>query len=130
MASVVHHGAYLSKSKYEVIQHKYAGGNDGAVGGFIEVLEVKNPPEGNWPIIVHEWHTDCFETTSVFTEFKTLNDAISFFNHNWGRMTNGLHNLADGFIRHVKCNDCKPWFYANDGENDVGDVVVPLGLLF
>ena len=127
---VIPHGTYGSKTRYEVIQHKYAGGNEGAVGGYIEVLEIKNPPENKWPIIVYEWHTACFETASVFTEFKTLEDAISFFDLNWGHHTNGLHQLAKGFICYVKCHDRIPWFYAKNSDRVVSDFVVPPGELF
>ena len=129
------HGAYCRESRFDITQHKYAGGGEPGAGGkycggYIEVLEVKNPPLGQWPIVVHEWHTDCFETESLFTEFATLSNAILFFDRNWGRRTTGLHQLAKGFVRHVRCGECVPWFYATNGQTIVGDFVVPLGNLF
>ncbi|KKT22329.1 MAG: hypothetical protein UW06_C0013G0005 [Parcubacteria group bacterium GW2011_GWE1_43_8] len=124
----VGHGAYGMYSRYKIKQHKYAGGgpNDGGNWGFIEVLEIKNPPDGRCGIVIHECNS-C--TGAVFTEWATLTDANKAFKKNWlEEKTNVVFPLSPGFKRRVVCGLMTPWFYAVGDQELFGDFTFPEGL--
>lgn len=110
----VNHGGYGTETRFDITQHKYAGGGNSSCGGYIEVLEIKEPPDGRHGIIIHEWNTTMGHS---FSEWKTLQDAIDAFNSFWGwnprTIKVGLSKLH-GFIRYVECGNRKPWFYAKN----------------
>lgn len=118
----VEHGAYGMCSRYDVTQHKYAGGGS----GFIEVLEIKNPPDGRWGFVINErpGYKD-----AVFTEWETLTDACGAFEKFWGsaRSEEEFPKLP-GFKRLVVCGALTPWFYAIGDEQLIGDYAFPYGL--
>lgn len=115
------HGGYGQYTRYDIKQHDYAGGG----GGFIEVLEVKSPPDGRWGIVVNE-HT-C--KGGVFTEWETLESARDAFKKFWGSpRTEEEFPKLPGFKRHVICGALTPWFYAIGDEQLIGDYAFPEGL--
>lgn len=118
---VVSNDYFRKISRYEIIQHNYAGGGC----GYTEVLEIKNPPDGRWGIVINEYWNG--ELGSVFTEWETLENACDVFRKNWGLSEERISTLA-GFKRRVICNALTPWFYAIGDEELVGDYAFPYGL--
>lgn len=107
-------------SRYEIIQHKYAGGGC----GYVEVLEIKNPPDGRCGIVINEYQNG----KSVFTEWETVENACNVFANNFGRLVEAkeLPKLT-GFKRRVDCDALTPWFYAIGDEELIGDYTFPYG---
>ena len=129
---VVSHGGYGRPTRYNVVQHKYAGGGHAGCGGHIEVLEIVSPPDDKHGILVYEYSEDATSIRTVFTEFDTLKHAISAWEKGWGsgdeeRMEKVLAS-SPGFIRHVDCHGMTPWFYAIGRQVVRGDVVFPEGI--
>lgn len=101
---MVGHGGYGHLSRFDIEQIKYIGGGNGGCGGFTEILEIKNPPDGRWGIIIHEYDT---ETGSKFYEFTSIKTALVAWNSNFSSIAKAL-----GCMRSVVCNRLSPWFYA------------------
>jgi hypothetical protein len=128
----VTHGGYGAYSRYEITQHKYAGGNNEGGGGFIEVLEIENPPEGRCGAVLHENCVNSYQPfalTHYFCEWKTVKDAKNAYNKNWS-LKDGPNKFKGlkGFIRRVDCGLLRPWFYAIGNEELIGDYAFPEGL--
>lgn len=122
----VSHGGYGRYSRYQIVQHKYAGGGEGGCCGYIEVLEIKDAPKGRCPFVIHEWTSDRGE---CFTEWETLADALAAWEKSWSSHSKpetfvGLH----GFKRRVECGALSSWFYATGEEELIGDYAVPYGI--
>ncbi|OGZ03762.1 MAG: hypothetical protein A2648_02290 [Candidatus Lloydbacteria bacterium RIFCSPHIGHO2_01_FULL_41_20] len=118
----VSHGGFGRYTRYDITQHKYAGGG----GGYIEVLEIKNPPEGRQGIVINEWNG---YDGGVFTEWKTVADAVAAWEATWsGRRSETVYPTMKGFIRRVVCGALSPWFYAIGEEELIGDYALPHGL--
>lgn len=121
-------GGYGLETIFDIVQHKYAGGGHPGAGGYIEVLEIKNPPGGRHGIIIHEENSD---RGHMFSEWQTLEGALSAFDKYWGDA--GLAYLflpkLPLFIRRVICGNRTPWFYAKSEESIVGDLVSTQGKL-
>ena len=100
----VSHGAYGRYTRYAIAQHEYAGGP----GGFVEVLEIENPPDERCGNVIHEYSSN---EGSIFHEFKSPEGALS----GWKKLRavrRGEWSEEDGFIRSVSCGMLDPWFYA------------------
>lgn len=124
----VGHGGYGQYSRFTIEQHKYAGGGYPGNGGYIEVLEIKNPPDGRWGIVINE-HTSLDGT--AFSEWESLADALAVFEQYWGsglRRTKEAFPTLRGFKRRVECCLLRPWFYAIGDEELIGDYAFPEGL--
>ncbi len=117
------HGAYVGYSRYDLQQHEYAG----SMHTYIEVLEIKDAPDGRWGIVFYEYNP--YEGCS-FSEWATVEDARAafkaFVNHPHA-IREKPHQLA-GFKRLVRCGPMTPWFYAIGDEELVGDYTFPHGL--
>lgn len=119
----ISHGSYGRHTRYRIKQHKYAGGGGCDCCGYMEVLEIKNPPDGKCGIVLHEYESD---KGSVFYEFKELKDALLAFNNHW--WFNGAKeqiSKCKGSIRCVECGWFSPWFYAVGDQFLQGDFVFP-----
>lgn len=117
----VPHGGFGQYTRYDIVQHKYAGGGS----GFIEVLEVKDPPDGYWGIVINEFSS----RRSVFTEWETIEDACAAFDKFWCSYNTAKEFPGlKGFKRSVSCGELTPWFYAIGDEKLVGDYAFPEGL--
>jgi len=116
----VGHGSYGRYSRFNIEQHKYAGGR----GGFIEVLEVRNAPDGRCGIVFHQYDT---RDGSVFYEFETVEQAEGVFEKNFKsrKSVAEIAKDATGFVREVKCGNLSPWFYALGDQHLNGDFVFP-----
>lgn len=112
----VQHGAYGRYSRYDIKQHKYAGGH----GGYIELLEIKNPPNNRQPFVINNYSVS---GGSHFTEWETLESAQNGFE----LIFNQREKLKDqpGFIRKVPTGALTPWFYAVGDQDLAGDYAVP-----
>lgn len=115
------HGAYGRYSRYDIKKRKYAGG----CSGYIEVLEIKNPPEGRCGNVIHEYNSG----ESIFYEFRTIGDARMAFENSWSsRRTGEKIKEEPGFIRSVICGYFSPWFYAVADQALFGDFVFPMSI--
>lgn len=118
----VEHGSYGRYTRYDIHQHAYAGGE----GGFIEVLEIKDPPEGRCGCVLHEYDT---VSGSAFTEWESLEQArLAYDKRCWGIDAAKESAKLPGFVRHVPCGDLMPWFYAVGEELLIGDYALPRDL--
>ncbi|MCK5060056.1 MAG: hypothetical protein KAR00_02860 [Candidatus Pacebacteria bacterium] len=123
----VSHGSYGRYTRYKIKQHKYAGGGCSGSGGYIEVLEVKNPPDGRWGIVINEFSN---RKGSIFTEWETIKQACAVFSKYWTSSINVKETFPKltGFKRRVVCGALTPWFYAIGEEQLIGDYTFPEGL--
>jgi hypothetical protein len=120
---VLQHGSFGSYTRYDIKQHKYAGGGGGGCCGYIEVLEIKDPPDNRCGIVIHEYDN---HNGSRFTEFQALEDALSAFEKYWRNPRESKEKMrkCKGFIRRVECGIFQPWFYA------VGDQLLQKDFVF
>lgn len=117
------HGWYGGYSRYDMKQHDYAGGR----GGFIETLEIKEPPDNRWGFVFYEYSS---HGESSFTEWDTLEQARAAFKTYFSGGSDREKKIAKlpGFKRRVQCGVMTPWFYAIGDEELVGDYAFPHGL--
>ena len=85
----VAHGGYGHYTRYKIKQHKYAGGRC----GFIEVIEILNPPEDRCPFVIYEYNP----YNKYFSEWKSAREAIEAFNNVWG--SDNWHDRAPENVR-------------------------------
>lgn len=124
----VAHGGYGQYTRYDVVQHDYAGGgpNEGGGWGYIEALEIKNPSDGRWGIVINECTS---HKGGVFTEWETLENARAAFKKFWSsHRTEEEFPKLPGFKRRIACGGLTPWFYAIGDEQLIGDCAFPEGL--
>ena len=117
--TTIDHAWFARDSRYDMTQHKYAGGG----AGYIEALEIRSPPDGRLGAMVHEYHG---LRGSVYYEFEAVAQAISAWETSWG--ANDLDKrlqTCPGFIRRVPCGLMSPWFYAVGDQMLRGDFVFP-----
>jgi len=114
------HGGFGKYTRFKVVQHRYAGGGYGELGGYIEVLEIKNAPDGRCGFVFHEYNS---LDGSVFSEFTNLKNAIVVFETR--SITAKELSKCKGFLRRVVCGGFEPWFYAVGDQNLRGDFVFP-----
>jgi hypothetical protein len=109
-------------ARYKLKQHNYAAGES----GYIEVLEIKNPPDGRCGIIIKEYNNF---SGGVFTEWSTVEDACVAFDKFWNspQTTEEQFPKLSGFRRRVVCGELTPWFYAIGDELLIGDYSLPKG---
>jgi len=121
------HGGYGKYTRYKITQHKYAGGGYGpGNGGYIEVLEIADAPDGRYGIVIHE---DNSSHGCHFTEWETLQNALDAFEEYWSSgETEKKFSTLPGFKRRVACGALTPWFYAIGDEILLGDTAFPEGL--
>lgn len=101
---MVSHGGYGHLSRFNIKQIKYAGGGHGGCGGFIEILKIKNPPDGRWGVVIHEYDT---REGHKFHEFTSIKAALEAWEGDFS-----LVAKAPGCMRSVVCGGLSPWFYA------------------
>lgn len=119
------HGSFGGYSRYQVVQHKYAGGGEGGCCGYIEVLKIKNPPDGRSGNVIHEYNS---REGNSFSEWKTLSAAKKAYER-FMRSSGGKEfSKLTGFIRYVECGVLTPWFYAIGEEELLGDYALPQNL--
>lgn len=118
----VSHGGYGMYSRYDICQHKYAGGDcESGGGGYMEALEMRDPPDGHWPFVLYEWNTSA---GGSFSEFDSVETLLAAWERIW-RADGRQFSKAKGFRRSVRCGFLQPWFYAVGDEHLVGDYACP-----
>jgi hypothetical protein len=121
------HGSYGAYSRFEIKQHEYAAG-DGEDGswGYIEVLEIMNPPDLRAKFIINEKNS---EGENTFYEWDNLDSALAAFKKFSGTSQNEKNfPKLPGFKRMVPYSLLTPWFYAIGDEELIGDYAFPEGL--
>jgi hypothetical protein len=113
----VTHGGYGRYSRFDIKQHKYAGGH----GGYIEAIVVGNAPDEKHSIILHRYSSSY---GSRFTEFKTVETLLSAWENCFVAQRTEIEKLQ-GFIREVECGILDPWFYAVGDQEITSDFVFP-----
>lgn len=113
------HGGYAMETRYIMTQHMYAGSDHAPSVGFVELLEIANPPPEQHPLVIFErWNGQ-----TRFYEFTDQSAAEQCFGRIFVRLGSSL-SKADGLIRTVDCGGRRPWFYAGDEDMVDGDFVV------
>lgn len=123
----VPHGSYGRYTRYDVTQHQYAGysGEDGG-GGYIEVLEIKDPPNERNGFVILDYRS---HVGSVFSEWDSLADALTAYEQFWKITSQGHLAWQElGCKRFVLCGALVPWFYAVGDQELIGDYAFPEGL--
>lgn len=123
------HTGFVSENQYEIVEHKYVGGDDPPCGGLRNVLEIKNPPAGRCGVIIHEYLRNADSHESRFSEWRSLREALAAFEKHWGSPFKRFEQMP-GFLRAVECDQQAPWFLAKPEEHAPGDYVAPAGQLF
>lgn len=114
--SSIPHGAYEGKSRYKIEQHDYAA----SMRGFIESLEIKNPPDNRCGFVVYQF----FPKNHFFWEFESL-EALRKGYKAFFKQGQEEFEKVDGLIRNVEVGTFTPWFYAVGDEDLMGDFVFP-----
>jgi len=124
------HGAYGQCTRYDITQHEYAAGGHPGAGGYIEALEVHNPPDDRCRFIIHEHLSHHYSYNEWFSEWKTLEDCLKAFEKSWGSVRGARKTLPEqkGFIRMVDCGVLTPWYYAVGRQELIGDFAFPEGI--
>lgn len=123
----VPHGGYGRYTRYDIVQHKYAGGGPDCGGwAYIEVLEIKDAPDGRKEFVIHQCDSS---KGSFFSEWQTLDDAINAFEKMFGAVdAHEEFPKRKGFLRFVNCGTLTPWFYAIGDQELIGDYAFPEGV--
>ena len=116
--SVVRHGNYKRESRYDITQRVYAGGPR----GYIEVLEIADPPEGYGNVVLYRYCDDA--SLCFFSEWDSFEDAQDAFRRVLSRFLSGVRNADEreqkmrslGCTKLVHCGDRIPWFYAVENQ--------------
>lgn len=115
----IEHGSFGMYTRYDIKQRKYAGGG----GGYIEVLDIRNPPDDRVGFVVHEYQG---RKGSVFYEFDSIERAEAAWEVSWGcGDPDKKLPTCQGFLRRVACGLLTPWFYAVGEQLLQGDFVFP-----
>jgi hypothetical protein len=107
--TLVNQGSWTWLSKYEIIRHRRFAGDT----GFIEVIEVKNPPPDKGRFFIHDYHG--YAEVSSFSEWKTLDNALHAFDRTSGLVLYIARKMYIELGGFIQMTDCKPkedpWFY-------------------
>lgn len=121
-------GGYVQFSRYHIEQHQYAGGGHSGNGGYIEVLEIHDAPEGRHPFIIYASEEQPLNPPrSLFVEFHTLEETIAAYERLCGKNREDITKIAPtllGFRRLVQCGYLTPWFYAVGNQEILGDFAI------
>ncbi len=115
------HGSYGRYTRYDMIQHQYAGSR----GGYIEILEIENPPDERWPLVVYEYFP---EGKTRFSEWENLESAKKAYDTYIRNPYKTKLDELPGFRLLIQCGALTPWFYAVGDQSLVGDYAFPEGL--
>jgi hypothetical protein len=99
---IIPHGAYAEESSYDVTQHGYAGSET----GYMEVLEIKDPPANEHGIVIHQYG---IHRGHVLTEWESVVDAMAVF-----KRLSGYDDDWKGYPGFKKVHFLgrkTPWFY-------------------
>lgn len=99
------HGCGLEKTSFKVIQHVYWGGEE----GFLEVVEIKDPPIGRSGVAIVQYHSRINQY--VVVEWKDLHHA-KWVGDNYPSTFHHEFKKLPGYVKVEYLNPGKkPWFY-------------------
>jgi len=117
-------------TRFDILRHRYGGGGYPGNGAYVEVLEIKDAPDGRHPFVIYHraenysWSWPKVEAS--FTEWENLDQAISALENNSREIsTGGDCTKIPGFIRRVECGLLIPWFLAIGDQALIGDYAFP-----
>ena len=110
------HGSYSWEMIYDIEQHKYVGGE----GGYCEMLEIKNPPEGKCGFVINMYGQGGGYRV---WEYPTLEDAMTAWPDIFPPMRISALAITGHCIRALDWSGdgTAPWFYARAAEEAEGD---------
>lgn len=134
----VEHGGFGRYSRYDIEQVGYAGGqSESGAGGYYEVLNIKDAPDGRHPFVSHGYMGTSDSLSAFFAEWESVEAAMAHWKET-GRgsiqMLRDFQKAADdgkeipGLLRTVETGYLSPWFYATGNASLVGDYVFPENL--
>lgn len=106
----IEHGGYGRYTRFNIKQHKYAGGR----GGYYEALEILNPPDGRCSFVIYKYTSKANE----FYEYESLELMMKDWKKHFG-------DQKTAEKRKVSCGMLAPWFYAWGDQVINGDLVLP-----
>jgi hypothetical protein len=128
----VEHGGYGRYSRYEIEQVDYGGGQNEAGGGYYEILNIKNAPEGRHPIVSRGYMSSGEWLSQFFAEWESVEAAKAHWEKSGRGSIITLRTFQEqenekikGLIRVVNTGYLSPWFYATGDASLVGDYVFP-----
>lgn len=109
----VPHGCYASKSRYKVIQHKYAAAGASV---YVEYLEVADAPDGKARYIIHWYYVTQTRYPGNHTwNFDSHEHAEAAFDSFWMRRNDEPENRFNdmpGYVSYeYQQTDEEPWYY-------------------
>ncbi|EKE22114.1 MAG: hypothetical protein ACD_7C00045G0003 [uncultured bacterium] len=116
ITGVVKNDIFQKHTRYDIVQHEYAGGSN----SYIEVLEIKNPPDGRCGTVVYQYVP---HDKTCFFEFDTIENAKKAWRHYVSSYDHEHILKQKGFLRKVECGILTPWFYAKGNQLLQGDYV-------
>lgn len=118
--TVLKHGGYALQSRFNIVQHDYAGGE----GGYVELLEVLNPPFGYSRFYICIFNNDF---PCSFTEFQNLESALKawpiFFTSAYFHWEKLLKKKFRFKFNHILWGEFNPWFYAGPSDKVDGNFI-------
>lgn len=124
---VVSKGGCGNYSRYPIEQLKYAGGGYSGNGGFIEALEITDPPDERCGhVLYHAMERPFMLESNLFIEFSSKENLLHAFEQLWNHSDelNTRTPKQTGFLRTIDCGPLTPWFYATGNQELLGDVVI------
>lgn len=118
--ATVNHGGFCRHTRYDIVQHDYAGGG----AEYVELLEIRNPPDNRYGYVINQ-HSPA---DSSFTEWDSLERARSAYTAFFFRPSGTVLSSFPGFLREVSCGPLTPWFFAVGDEELFGDYASPHNL--
>lgn len=114
--------------RFNFTRHKYAGGGHPGCGGYLELLEVSDPPDGHCGVVLYLFISDRSPGCgSMFWEFDSAADVLARWDHLQRSVRDHIAATArqtPGFRREVNCGRRTPWFYANGTQALSGDLAL------
>lgn len=105
--NTVSHGAYYAETVFDIEQLKYAGGH----GGFIEVLEIKNPPPKHPRYVLYDYWAGSRRVCEFAELEPALNAWQKLFSYPGEKPAFGR---TPGLTGCYTCQKDSPWFYRLD----------------
>lgn len=127
----VEHGGYGRYSRYNIEQLEYAGGQNEAGGGYYELLNIRDAPDGRHPIVTHGFMSSGEWMSQFFAEWESIEAAMAHWKSEGHRRIltyrdfEGTEEMPAGLLRTVETGYLSPWFYATGDAELIGDYVFP-----
>lgn len=107
MPSKLTHGCYGWSTYFNIIQHKYVGGE----GGFCEMLEIEDPPDGRCGFVINQYGRGAGYKV---WEYPTLEDVMVVWPSTFPPIQDVDLMSQGNCIRDLDWSGASmaPWFYA------------------